>query len=162
MLSSRCLHTNIALPVGSTSSQAPGAKKGVEPIPLSEPLRQGSVEQHGRRPFRGAVQRLPLHFKSPKAQVRRFRRSSWTLARRSTCIHGHAFGTAGGILPVKCRVVAYRLPVVKGRQDHAFTGWETPRRNVGPIRGAMVRKARSTDRAGDRLATGLQPGQPSR
>ncbi len=47
-------------------------------MPLSEPLRQGSVKQHGRRPLRGAVQRLPLHFKSPKAQVRRFRRSSWT------------------------------------------------------------------------------------
>jgi hypothetical protein len=51
-------------------------------MPLARPPPRGRLEQHGRRPFRGAVQRLLLIFKSPKTQVGRFVGSSWTLARR--------------------------------------------------------------------------------
>ncbi len=48
-----------------------------------------------------------------------------------------------------------------GRTMLSLAG-KSPRRKIGSIRGAMVRKARSTSRVRDRLAAGLQPGQPFR
>lgn len=44
-------------------------------------------------PF-GTPSRLLLHFKIPEVQVGRFGWSSRTLARRSSCLHGRAVGTA--------------------------------------------------------------------
>ena len=38
-------------------------------MPLREPPPRGTVEQHGRRPFRGAVQRLLLLFKSRRLRL---------------------------------------------------------------------------------------------
>jgi len=38
-----------------------------------------------------------------------FSGSSWTLARRSSCRHGRAVGTACGVLRNKRRVVTYRV-----------------------------------------------------
>ncbi len=84
-------------------------------MPLVRPRPRGTSEQHGRRPF-GARSRLLLYFKNLAVQVGRFGRSSRTLARRSSCLHGRAVGTAGSILSLKCRLVTYRLPVAKGRQ----------------------------------------------
>ena len=62
-------------------------------MPLQQPRPRGTERQHGRRPFRGAVPMLLLLFKSCSSGWR-FAGSSWTLARRSICIHSRAVDTA--------------------------------------------------------------------
>jgi hypothetical protein len=83
-------------------------KKGAsKPRPPSTPRPRGTEKQHSaRRSLSGAwVQALHSLFKSPKAQVGRLSKGSYlTRTRRSNCLHGRAVGTAGGILPLKCRV----------------------------------------------------------
>ena len=59
-------------------------------------------------PF-GARSHAASTIKSPKTQVGRFVGSSWTLARRSNCLHGRAVGTAGDLFPFRFRVAVYRV-----------------------------------------------------
>ena len=114
-------------------AMAPGAKKGVEPMPLPRPRPRGLVEQHGRRPFRGAVQRLLLLIKNPKTQVGRFVGNSWTLARRSSCIHGRAVGTDGDILSFKFRLILIGLPK-RGKNSFALGRRPASPARFGPTR----------------------------
>ena len=131
---------------------------------LPRPLPQGTSKQHlARRSFRGAGQALLHLFKSRGAQVGNFSGSRTLTQLRVIKLSSWPCGRHGGWYPLsQMSSGRLRVPVVKGRQVHAFAGWEIPRRKTGSIRGAMVRKARSTNRAWDRLAAGLQPGQPSR
>jgi hypothetical protein len=132
-------------------------------MPLQQPRPRGGLEQHGRRPFRGAVQRLLLILKSLSAQVGRFAGSSWTLARRSNCLLVAAH-RRGGWCPL-CQISSGCLTVAR-RQTTAGPYF----RRLGNARAQgradsgrdSTRRARRTDRARGRLATGLQPGQPSR
>ena len=82
---------------------------------------------------------LLLIFKSPEAQVGRFGRSRWTLARRSNCLiaaHRH-----GGRYPL-CQMSSGRLSVARRQRtaEPAFAGWENPRRKIGSIQGPLGRR----------------------
>jgi hypothetical protein len=127
------------------TARTDGAKKGRRTATAPETPTKGHSRTAWPTPLSGRGPVLLLLFKSLAAQVGRFSGSSWTLARRSSCLHSRAVSTPGEILLLNCREITYRLPVVKRRQDHALVGWEIPRRKAGSIWGATARKASNTD-----------------
>ena len=161
MLSSRSLRIDIAGAIDQFTS--PWRKKRASKPTCSRNPRQGAHETaSARRPVFGARFRRCFHVQEPKGSGWRYlREAARTLARRSNCliaVHWH-----GWRYPL-CQMSSGHLSVARRQRTTgpAFAGWENPRRKIGSIQGAMARKARSTNRAGDRLAAGLQPGQPSR
>lgn len=85
-------------------SRVTSRKKGAGPEPLPRPPPRGTEEQPGRRPLRGAATRLLLQFQSRSSGWRFRGKQNLTLARRSSCIHGRAFRTAGSAKPSRSAV----------------------------------------------------------
>ena len=90
-------------------------------MPLQRPRPRGTVKQHGRRPFRGAVQMLLLLFKSLAAQVGRFSGSSFGRSRVDQLVFMTVRSARLAVYSLDVVSLLTGLPVLKTPQgDHFF------------------------------------------